>query len=89
MLTTATAVAAEVTAPPMIGTIAGTAAPIPTDWATANRLPAATLPIPDCIPAATEPESYWDGFLYVGRNSPATTPAAPNPSNPTTTGAKK
>src|SRR6266849_8363329 len=34
---------------------AGTPPPIATLWAVANRLPATTLPIPACIPAAIEP----------------------------------
>ena len=43
-----TADAAVVTAP-------ANAPPIATLWTTENRLPATTLPIPACIPAATEP----------------------------------
>ena len=40
--------------PPVIP-IAAIAPVAPNDWAIANPLPAATLPIPDCTPAATEP----------------------------------
>ena len=36
---------------------AGIAPPIAMLWATANTLPAATLPIPACITAATVPSS--------------------------------
>jgi hypothetical protein len=41
--------------PPMALTTAGTAPPIAMLWAVANMLPATTLPIPACTPAAIEP----------------------------------
>ena len=43
----------------------------PTLWHAANKLPAATFPIMDCTPAAMEP---------------ATTPAVPKPTAPSTSG---
>ena len=47
--------AAPAPMPPTALTTAGTAPPIAMLWAVANMLPATTLPIPACTPAATEP----------------------------------
>ncbi len=56
MTTAATAApAAPAPMPPTALTTAGIPPPIAMLWAAANRLPAATLPIPACNPAAIEP----------------------------------
>ena len=73
-----TADAAAVTAPAI-------APPMATLWTAENRLPATTLPIPACIPAATEP-SYSNELdvthhyrLLDERTLPATGSATPKP----------
>ena len=56
MTTAATAApATPVPNPPTAVIAAGTPPPIAMLWAAANRLPAATLPMPACSPAAIEP----------------------------------
>jgi hypothetical protein len=56
MTTAATAApAAPAPKPPTALTTAETPPPIAALWAAANELPAATLPIPACNPAAIEP----------------------------------
>lgn len=46
--------------------MAGRAPPIATDCAPANKLPATTLPIPACIPAAALPiQGLNDKFIEV------------------------
>ena len=65
MSTAATAAAAPAPMPPAALTRPGTAPPMATLWAVAKRLPATTLPIPACIPAAIVPNSSnrLDGHL--------------------------
>jgi hypothetical protein len=93
MSTAATAAAAPAPMPPAALTRPGTTPPMATLWAVANRLPATTLPIPACIPAAIVPNSSerLDGYLGLawGGNLPAMGPAAPKPTAPSRTGATK
>lgn len=60
MPTTAPTVLAAVATAPAI------APPMATLWTAANKLPAATLPIPDCVAAAIEPNCS-QGVMYQNR----------------------
>src|SRR6266478_4638141 len=73
----APAAAAPAPAPtpaPITMTAAGMAPPMAMLWAAANALPAATLPIPACIPAAMEPDSSSRVRCYFGLGGDLTYP---------------
>lgn len=72
-------------------TMDGSVPPIAIDCAPANSDPAATLPIPACIDAATDPglksHDPFRSLFQIHCFLPANGPAAPNPTSPNTAGA--
>src|SRR5712671_3411660 len=78
------------TAPAAV-TTEDTAPPMAALWAIANRLPATTLPIPACSPAAIEPNSSVRGYYYyqfIGRGKRTSDGPSGAEANHTETGSK-
>ncbi|KAH9956244.1 hypothetical protein BC827DRAFT_1232513 [Russula dissimulans] len=87
MITAAAAAAPPPPRTPAAVTTEDTAPPMAALWAIANRLPAATLPIPACRPAAIEPATGPAALKPItprpavrmtgAKNAPAVAPVAP------------